>query len=376
MTSTCLVINRNFPHRIRILLWATICAFRVGATWFLGEAHGRLAGDEAAVGERSAMHTLGTVAFSWLGVKEILHLLFSLFTTTYWGNRGALASQVGGSLEAVRIVWRHVLCREVELAVLLARHLRLEIWIRPGACWVINVWHLGLSGLRKLPRLLKICDASSNTLTLKWSLTLTAILRMILLSALPQHWITMLELVCRVLFLRCSEQWFKHQWFLVRHRIFVEGRLWTALVELMRFLFSARRSCRVGHDQKRCRIIERALFLSTLLSLCHVEPYLSSTLALIFIRRLICTVVHRCYLVVHFLAAADRINQFYIVVWRWVQRHSLLVLMWHNTFRVFYADDVYRLAMFSNHILFFVFNIVFQSWCHLRFNVLQVKIIW
>jgi hypothetical protein len=99
-----LVINRNFPHRIRVLryCWATVCAFTCDGAWFLGEAHGRLAGDEAAVGERSAVHALGAVAFGWLGVKEILHIaLFSWFTSTYWGHRGALASQVSGSLQPV-----------------------------------------------------------------------------------------------------------------------------------------------------------------------------------------------------------------------------------------------------------------------------------
>ena len=82
-----LVINRDFPHRIMLWLWTPFCAFTYVGGWFLGEAHGRFAGDEAAMCEWSAVHALSTEAFGWLGVKEILHLLccvFSLFTCTYW----------------------------------------------------------------------------------------------------------------------------------------------------------------------------------------------------------------------------------------------------------------------------------------------------
>ena len=132
-------------------LWATLGAFTCVGPWFLGEAHGRFAGDEAAVGERSAVDALSAVAFGWLGVKEICHL-FALGTTSHWGHRGAIAAHVSRILQPVRIVW-HVLCREVELAILLARHLRLEIWMGPGTSRVIYVWDLGLGGLRELPRL-------------------------------------------------------------------------------------------------------------------------------------------------------------------------------------------------------------------------------
>lgn len=183
----------------------------------MGEAHGRFAGDEAAVGERSAVHALSTEAFGWLGVKEILHLFVvgwcSLFAScTYWRNGVTMCSQVIGGLEPVRVVWMHVLCREVELAILLARHLRLLVGIRPGTCRLIYIWHLGLRHLRKLPRLWIWHDASSHTLTYEWSLTLTTILRMILLSTLSQHGILPLKLVCWVLLLRCSLQRFKDQW--------------------------------------------------------------------------------------------------------------------------------------------------------------------
>lgn len=301
--------------------------------------------------------------------------MFSLFTScTYWRNGMTMRSQVIGGLEPVRIVGMHILRREVELTILLARHLRLLVGIRPGTCRLIYVWHLGLRHLRKLPSLIIRLwiwhDASSNTLTHQRSLTLTAILRMILLSTLSQHRILPLELVCWVLLLRCSLQRFEDQRLLAWHRVLVEGSLWTALVELMCFLFSARCSCWVAaHHQKRGRIIKWALFFRTLLSLSHVKPYLSSMLALVFIRRLVSTIVNRRYLVVHFLAAANRICQLLIVIWRWIQRHPLCMWMRRHTLRVFYADDVHRLAMFSNHVFFFVFNIVFQSWSYLRFNV-------
>lgn len=200
-------------------LWATVCAFACVGGWLLGEAHGCLAGDEAAVGERSAVDALRAEAFGWLGVKEILHLLccvYSLFASgTYWGNRGAIGSQVIGRLQPVRIVWVHVLGREVELAILLARHLGLLVSIRPGTCRLIDIWHLGLRHLRKLPRLWIWHDASRNTLAYVWSLTLTAILRMILLSALSQHGVPLLKLVCWVLLLRCSLQRFEDQRLLV-----------------------------------------------------------------------------------------------------------------------------------------------------------------
>ena len=181
----------------------------------MGEADGRFAGDEAAVGERSAVDALSAEAFGWLGVKEILHL-FSLFASgTYWGNTGAIGSQVIGRLQPVRIVWVHVLGREVELAILLARHLRLLVSIRPGTCRLIDIWHLGLRHLRKLPRLWIWHDASRNTLAHVWSLTLTAILRMILLSALSHHGVPLLKLICWVLLLRCSLQRFEDQRLLV-----------------------------------------------------------------------------------------------------------------------------------------------------------------
>lgn len=70
-----LVINRDFPQWIVLWLWTTVCASACVGGWFLGEAHGRFAGDEAAMGEGSAVHALGAEAFGWLGVKEILHLL-------------------------------------------------------------------------------------------------------------------------------------------------------------------------------------------------------------------------------------------------------------------------------------------------------------
>jgi len=77
---------------VLLQLWATFSAFTCVGGRFLREAHGRFAGDEAAVGERPAVDALSTVAFGWLGVKEILHL-FSLFPScAYWGNRGAIGT--------------------------------------------------------------------------------------------------------------------------------------------------------------------------------------------------------------------------------------------------------------------------------------------